>query len=222
MKASIILLFFFPLLGSAATPAPPTGGKDKYQAIMRKHIELIDTAVTESSFIKAANTFERVAKAEPTEWLPPYYAAYGYLNAAMVTQDLDRVDMYCDQAEALLLQAEELEGAEPSEISCLLALSSSLRIRVDLFARGMEYSALSDHWLAEAERADPDNPRIHYLRGHNLLGRPKQFGGGSAPARPYFELAKQKFDARPLPADSLDPDWGRKKIEIILEQYRTK
>lgn len=217
MKITIISLLLGTLFMAFPSPETTAGnGSKKYTEAMQKHIHIVDTAQTVNTFISSANFFERIAGAEKKEWLPAYYAAYSYLNAAMGTKDLDKVDVYCDKAESLLAEAGEKDEADESEILCLIALSYTTRIRVDMFARGLEYVTISEKLLNEATAADPSNPRSHYLRARNLMGRPKQFGGGLEASLPLLQLANDKYEARPHEENSLLPDWGRKRTKEIL------
>jgi len=217
MKVTIISLLFSTFFITFSSPETGAeNGSKKYNAAMLKQIHMVDTAKAVTSFISAANTFERIASAEKNEWLPAYYAAYSYLNAAMGTKDIDKIDIYCDKAESLLAEAGEKEGAEESEILCLIALAYTARIRVDMFGRGLEYVTISEKLLNEATEADPTNPRSYSLRARNVMGRPKQFGGGLKAGLPLLQLANEKFEAKPHQEGSLLPDWGRKRTVEIL------
>jgi hypothetical protein len=217
MKITIISLLLGTLFIAFSDPeAGPEKGSKKYNQAMQAQIHLVDTAKTVNSFIAAANTFERIASAEKKEWLPAYYAAYSYLNAAMATRDLDKVDAYCDKAESLLVTSGEKKSADQSEILCLYALAYTTRIRVDMFGRGLEYITMAEKLLKDATEADPTNPRSYYLRARNVMGRPKQFGGGLEAGLPLLKIAGQRFDAKPHETKSLLPNWGRKRTKEIL------
>ncbi|MEM9527724.1 MAG: hypothetical protein AAGA31_14010 [Bacteroidota bacterium] len=222
------LLIFFLLFSTFSAPAASAlmdleqvlednGGSEKYRALMQELIQLVDTAKTEASIMRAANTFERIAVAETDEWLPGYYAAYCYLNLAMATKDLDRVDPYRDKALHLINSVGEIEGADESELLCLASLAATSGLRVDMFARGLEYSAQAESLLRAAGEANPENPRVAYLQARLIIGRPKQFGGGLQAGLPTLRLAAQKFAENPHPSASLLPDWGRKRTVEILE-----
>ncbi|MFT5998473.1 MAG: hypothetical protein ACI81P_000926 [Neolewinella sp.] len=216
MKNVLLLTLLLFTFSAPAFCAPENGGSEKYRATMKEYIHLVDTAVTEVSFIRAANTFNRIAQAEQKEWLPAYYAAYSYLNAAMATEEIDQIDVYCDQAEVFLATALEIPGADESEILCLASLSYTARIRVEMFARGMSYSAEADKLLIEANTIKNTNPRVAYLQARLVMGRPKQFGGGVKMGLPLLRVAGKKFAAAPHEAESLLPDWGRKRTLEIL------
>lgn len=216
MKNCLVLSLLLFTLSAPVFCAAENGGSEKYRATMQKYIHLVDTATTEATMMRAANSFERIAAVEAEEWLPKYYAAYSYLNMAMGTKDLDLVDVYCDKALHLIALAGDIAGADESELLCLASLAAVTRIRVDVFLRGMEYSAKAENLLREAGKANPVNPRVSYLQARLVIGRPKQFGGGLEAGLPKLREAAEKFDHQPHPAESLLPDWGRKRTAEIL------
>ena len=62
-------------------PAVKAGG-DKYLEAMQSALALFDSSKSLEDLQNVANRFERIANAEPKEWLPLYYAAF--CNANMV------------------------------------------------------------------------------------------------------------------------------------------
>lgn len=216
MKNLLVLTLLLSAFSAPAFCASENGGSDKYRATMKEYIHLVDTATTEASMMRAANTFERIAAAEAEEWLPNYYAAFSYLNIAMATKDLDMVDVYCDKALNLITLAVEIAGADESELLCLASMAAVARIRVDMFIRGLEYSAKAENLLREAGKANAANPRVNYLEARLVMGRPKQFGGGLEAGLPKLREAAEKFNNHPHPDESLLPDWGRKRTGEIL------
>jgi len=54
---------------------------DKYTKAMEALVPSIDTTRSYDGLITLANSFERIANAEKTQWLPFYYAALANLNA---------------------------------------------------------------------------------------------------------------------------------------------
>jgi hypothetical protein len=99
----------------------------------------------------------------------------------------------------------EKQGIKESEIQALQAFVYQLRI-TDM-AKGMKYSMLAGEQLDEAEKLNPNNPRIYYLRGMNIFHTPKSFGGGANNAKPLFEKAAALFKSQ-KPATALEPNWG--------------
>ena len=94
------------------------------------------------------------------------------------------------------------------------------RIMVAPMTRALKYTALVEESLGQAEKANPQNPRIYLVRGNDFNFRPKMFGGGPEAAKPHYEKAKACFDTF-KPASSIAPDWGKGQLAGILKQYET-
>jgi hypothetical protein len=71
--------------------------------------------------------------------------------------------------------------------------------------------------LETAKELNPDNPRIYFLEGVNLLNLPPSFGGGAEVARPVLELAIEKYETFQTD-DPIWPDWGEEETRIELEK----
>lgn len=178
----------------------------KFQKAIEQNLVALDTARTVPGFQKLAATFERIAVAEKTQWLPYYYASYCALKVAKAERDLNQIDAKLDRAELLAQTANSL-SPKNSEIYCLNALIAFSRINVDFMARGPKYSAIGNEALVTAQQLDPKNPRPYLLIGQSKYSTPEQFGGDKKLACQYFEKATALF-ATP-PASSIAPHWGK-------------
>ena len=58
---------------------------------------------------------------------------------------------------------------------------------------GCSMEELYNQYLAKAEKINPENPRIYYLKGSSLFYTPEMYGGGKAQAKTQFEKAKELF-----------------------------
>lgn len=199
---SFLLAFVFAVTNAAG---------NKYFDAMTKAIEKQKSASTIEAFLESANTFERIGQMEKTEWLPLYYAAHCYIVISFMVPENDKKDAVLDKAQHFLDNAFKL-APEESELFALQAFLYPARITVDPMGRGMEYIGKMNHALDEAIQLNPDNPRCYYLRAITILNMPEGFGGGSAAARPIFEIAKQKFD-KFEPESSIYPNWGKEYNE---------
>jgi hypothetical protein len=91
---------------------------EKFQGIMEAKVAMIDTTRTPDAWKDLANTFERIADAEKTQWLPYYYAAFCHVQSGMLSLPMDGsfgdnsaiTDPVAEKAEKLLLKAEELRA----------------------------------------------------------------------------------------------------------------
>jgi len=178
---------------------------------MEKTFHLFDSAKTTADLLSVANTFERIADAEKTQWLPYYYAGLALSTAGWNDPKMDkdanstRINTLCDKAEAL---------DKNSEIYVLRNMSATQQMMVDPKIRWQTYGMQAGKDLDIATQLNPDNPRIYYLKGESLINTPVAFGGGKDKAKPMFEkaIALYKTD-KPKP---LWPNWGRERAEEEL------
>jgi hypothetical protein len=204
MKSFIFSLLLF---GSQVASAQ----SDKYAAAMEKTFHLFDTAKTTAELLSVANTFERIAEAEKTQWLPYYYAGLALSTAGWNDPKMDkdanstRINTLCDKAEAL---------DKNSEIYVLRNMSATQQMMVDPQTRWQTYGMQAGKDLEIATQLNPDNPRIYYLKGESLINTPVAFGGGKDKAKPMFEKAIELFKTeKPKP---MWPNWGRERAEEEL------
>lgn len=182
---------------------------------MKGHLLKLKEAKTPESFQSIANGFERIAGAEPKEWLPKYYASFCYVMQALTTPEKDKVDAIADRAEKLLVEASAINSND--EIMCLQSLCKTSRIGVDPMARGMKFGMEAAKFLADAKAANPKNPRIYYLEAQSKFYTPEAFGGGKKVAKPLFEKAVEMF-ATFTPLNELMPTWGVEQTIAMLEE----
>src|SRR5438309_4777447 len=94
---------------------------DKYLKAMQDKVVAIDSTRNPEALKDLSASFERIADAEKTQWLPYYYAALAQVNSGyMLTRGLqggmaDKVDPIADKAEQLINKAEAI-SKDNSEI----------------------------------------------------------------------------------------------------------
>ena len=143
---------------------------------MEKNIKELNEAKTASDFQALANNFERIAEVKNDSWLPLYYVTYSYLNMVFSEGNEAGIDMTLDKAEAYLNKAREL-SPENDEIEILQGWIYQGRIQVDPMGRGQSYSEKASVAFGKAKNINPDNPRIYFMVGQNVLHTPEMFGG---------------------------------------------
>ncbi len=190
----------------------------KFIGAMEKNLATFNNAKSADDYINSANAFERIASAEPKEWLPNYYASLSYLLAGMQQQDKLKMDEFYDKSMALVDKADGI-SAENSEILALKAWVLSMKISVDPMTRGQELGMQSGMLTATAMKLNPDNPRPYMLKGMGLMYTPEQFGGGKDKAIPVLEMAIEKYKSF-KPASSIMPKWGQEQAEKSLEECK--
>ncbi len=211
MKSILAYLLLLAVVTSNAS------AQDRYETAMQQQVSLLDSFSTfkPANLHTLANTFERIAEAEKTQWLPYYYAAYCLVNEAFMTEDKTKVDPISDKASLLAEKAVALKGQD-SELSCLLSLIASSRIAVDPMSRGMRYGTESAELLEKARTLNPENPRVYMLQGQNLLFTPEAFGGSKVKAKEMFNLALQKYTTF-KPESNIAPRWGEAYTKELLK-----
>jgi len=208
-------------LALALTVALLSAQNDRYQTAMTAAVAQLDSAKGPSDFQAAANTFARIAAAEPNQWLPHYYTAFSNLIFAFNTfgQDATQALRAIDAAQTSLDRAKTLAPDE-SDVAVLQAYILIGRVMENPMTKGAE---LSPRVFAELEKAtalDPANPRAPFLEGTYVLNMPEFYGGGAANAKPLFEKAAALFEKEK--DRGLLPHWGRRMNTQYLEKVSSK
>ncbi len=195
-----------------------TAFSSKYEEVMKSNIEKLYTLNSTTELQTLANQFERIGNAEPEKWLPNYYAAYCFIRSTFFDDtNADAKQEQLDKAQQIIDKLMKTFDDE-SEIHTLQALLYQLRI-TDM-ASGAKYSQKAASAIASAEKLNPENPRVYYLRGSNTFHTPKFFGGGAENAKPDLEKAAEMFEHQKS-SDSLMPAWGPEHNKQLLEQCNT-
>ncbi|MBN1820967.1 MAG: hypothetical protein JW833_09630, partial [Prolixibacteraceae bacterium] len=147
-----------------------------------------------------------------------YYASFCYLRTTYFgNMDSKEIHKYLDMAQSELDKVIN-KGFSDSEINVLQAHIYQLRI-TDM-SMGMKYSTLANESIATAEKLNPENPRVYYLKGTNIFYTPEAFGGGAKNAKPLLEKAAKMFENN-TPANDLMPTWGAEHNAEVLAQCGT-
>ena len=206
--------------------ASTMGQSERYQKAMQQNIAVLDTSRSIEGWTNLANSFQRIADAEKTQWLPYYYAAYAQVNAGYFLANsiggmggfADKTDPYADQAEKLLLKAEEL-GKPNAETQCVRKMIATLRMMADPMNRFQAQGSIAAEALETAKKMSPDNPRPLILEAQDKMFTPEQYGGSKQEAKVLFEEAKKKFSVF-KPESALHPNWGLAQIDYFLSQLK--
>lgn len=189
----------------------------QYHSAMTKTVAALDSADTPADYQAAANTFSRIAQAEPKEWLPLYYAAFSLMNQAfpMFREDAAKAIQALDLAQATLDKAKALAPGE-SDLAVLQAYLYIGRVMENPMVKGAEMTPKVFGELEKAAAINPGNPRAAFLQGTYVLNMPEFYGGGAANAKPHFEKAAALFEQEK--DRGLLPHWGKQANAYYLEQ----
>ena len=188
----------------------------KFVLAIEKGLQLLQSSKSSDQFLLAANHFERIAGAEPKEWLPLYYAAYSNVYAGMSASGNSTKDELFDKALSQLKTAEKISQLN-SEIVALEGYAVLMKLAVDPMVRGMQMMPEGMSLLEKAKGLNPDNPRSYLIQGQFVFFMPEAFGGGKAKARPILQTGKEKYDLQDAAA-SIEPRWGKNRLEDLLKQ----
>lgn len=193
---------------------------EKFQMAMGKALGQMAEVKTPEDLKNSANTFARIASAEPAEWLPQYYAALNHLYAGYRLMESNMTEAQALAKTALSeIQAAQKIAPTESELVALEAFAYQLQLLEDPMTKGPEFSGKIFATLGKAEALNPANPRVYYLRGNFILNMPEFFGGGAAKASPDLQKAVAAYDSF-KPASPLHPNWGGEEAGELAEKVK--
>ena len=165
--------------------------------------------------IEASNLFERIASAEPDNWIPLYYAAQINILQSFGLQDEEKLTAQLNKAQDLLNDATALSKDNP-EIIVLQALLHTAWVAYDGATYGMTLSGKVSALYAQAEQIAPDNPRVILNKAEWGMGSARYFGQDTQPFCKDVERSLELF-ANFKPESPYHPKWGNERAEQILE-----
>jgi hypothetical protein len=183
-----------------------------YDSFMKAKVAAVYKTTETNILLGLSNDFYNQWLGDTNQWLFLYYAAYSLVRIAFENKDGELINKHLDVAQKYMSSLEKT-SVEKSEYLVLQALIYAMRITKPL--KGMTYAPLSNECLDKAEKINPLNPRIYYIRGNNLFHTPKFFGGGVDKALPQFEKAKLLYKDFQLPGKYW-PSWDENHNDIMI------
>lgn len=179
-----------------------------------------------SAMTNSVALLQSACRAEPDSYAAHYWQGAAQFHLLLhrrrwedVKRDRDEEARIMGHTVGLLERALELRKDDP-ETHALLSTLHGMRIA------GAPYTALwrgrkVSHHRKLALRADPDNPRIHYLLGMSHFHAPAILGGKKG-ALSALRKAEELFEAeRDAAVSPLTPAWGYVHcLAFIGEAYR--
>lgn len=170
---------------------------------------------TENKPTEAVNLFERIAKAEPDNWLPPYYAAQINIIYSFGEKDEEVLSAKLKKAQDLINDATAISKENP-EIMVLQALLHTAWVAYDGATYGMTLSGKVVEIYTKANMLAPENPRVVYCKAEWDIGGAKYFGQDTKPFCKELERALELF-ANFKPETAFHPNWGADRAKMLLE-----
>ncbi|XCF07041.1 hypothetical protein ABI125_04070 [Tamlana crocina] len=168
--------------------------------------------------IEAANLFERIAAAEPDNWLPPYYAAQINILYSFGEKDEKKLTAQLKKGQDLINDATAISKENP-EILVLQALLHTAWVAYDGATYGMTLSGKVVELYEKAETINPKNPRVVYCKAEWNIGGARYFGQDTAPFCKDLERALELF-TNFKPETAFHPNWGKDRVEMLLESCK--
>lgn len=170
---------------------------------------------TKNQPIEAANLFERIAKAEPDNWLPPYYAAQINVLYSFGLKDEQKLSAQLKKAQDLINDATAISKENP-EIMVLQALLHTAWVAFDGATYGMTLSGKVVELYTKAEKIAPENPRVAFSKAEWDMGGARYFGQDTTPFCKDVERSIELF-ANFKPETPFHPNWGKERAEQVLK-----
>ncbi|MFY7671428.1 hypothetical protein ACOSP6_10135 [Tenacibaculum sp. MEBiC06402] len=187
--------------------------QSKYEKGMTKAFELWSQQKT----TEACQLFERITKAEPEKWLPPYYVATLEILGSFGIKDEAKLNSKLIKAQEYLDLAKSLSPNNP-EIMINQALLNTAYIAFDGQKYGMTLSGKNSMIYAEALKIAPKNPRVVLGKAEWDMGAARYF---NQPIEPYckdVEKSIELFAVEELP--QFYPKYGKDRAKEVLKQCK--
>lgn len=169
---------------------------------------------------EAANLFERIAQAEPDNWLPPFYVAqinvlysFSEKNEEKLTAQLNKAQDFLNDAKAL--------SKENAEILVVQAQLYTAWVVFDGAKHGMTMSPKINQLYQEAYKIEPENPRAAFGKVEWELGTARWFGQDTKPFCEELKKAVALFDTYE-PKGQFYPSGGGEYAQQSLAQNCTE
>ncbi|MFT5236844.1 MAG: hypothetical protein ACI9M9_000433 [Flavobacteriaceae bacterium] len=207
-KFTIILIFLISF--SAISQTTETETKTKYQLGMTKAFDLWKNGKP----WEAANLFERIATAEPDNWLPSFYVAQVNILNSFNEKDKAKITAQLGKARDFLNDAMAISKNNP-EIMVIEAQLYTAWVVFDGQQYGMTYSAKIAGIYKEAMEIAPDNPRVVLGKTEWDMGSAQFFGQPIDKYCPEVQRAVALFDTF-VPEGEFFPQGGKEYAEGVM------
>ena len=155
---------------------------------------------------EASAMFERIASAEKDNWLPNYYVALINTTASFGTKDKETVSALLNKAQNAL-DIIMVKYPQNAEILVMQALIYTGWVAFDPMTNGMALSGKVMEMYAQAEKIDPNNPRVVFGKAEYEMGGAKFFGTDIKPMCAEVNRSIQLFETF-KPETPFSPKWG--------------
>lgn len=170
--------------------------------------------------VEASAMFERIAAAEPEQWLPNYYIALVNTTKAFDPAQKAQAPALLEKAQKAL-DKELIKNDSNAELLVMQALINTAYIVYDPMTNGMLLSDKVRQLYIKASVIDPKNPRVVAGKAEFEMGGAKYFGGDIKPMCAEIDRAIELF-ATFKPETIFHPNWGLERALQVQKECATK
>ncbi|MDT0559159.1 hypothetical protein RM697_10890 [Ichthyenterobacterium sp. W332] len=192
-----------------------TNAQTNFEKGMQKAFELWQN----DKWSEAENLFERIANAEPDEWLPHYYIAQMNSLKSWSVKDETVLKAQLSKAQEHLNIAKRISENNP-EILIMQGQIYTNWVAFDGATYGMKYAAIISELYKKANKLAPNNPRAAFCKADWAMGSAKYFGQDTKPFCKDIEASIELF-TNFKPESNLHPNWGIERAEEVLASCKS-
>ena len=193
-----------------------------YEKAMLPKVQMIEMPKANlDDYTAQANDFARIGDKEKTLWQPYYYAALSIIKKGRELMQKNQVAQLDDVAKEAQNYIDKAEALSPNnaEIFLLKKMNHGLKMMVNPMERWQTEGQAAQVALNEAQKLDPENPRITILEAEDLYYTPEQFGGSKSKGIELFKKALEQFKTYKIKS-SVDPNWGQGEANYFISQAK--
>ena len=193
-----------------------------YEKAMLPKVQTIEMPKANlDDYTAQANDFARIGDKEKTLWQPYYYAALSIIKKRRELMQKNQVAQLDDVAKEAQNYIDKAEALSPNnaEIFLLKKMNHGLKMMVNPMERWQTEGQAAQVALNEAQKLDPENPRITILEAEDLYYTPEQFGGSKSKGIELFKKALEQFKTYKIKS-SVDPNWGQGEANYFISQAK--
>lgn len=161
----------------------------------------------ENKNTEAVNLLERIANAEPMNWLPPYHIAFLKTRTSFSIKDKTKQEAEIQSAEDYIASADAL-SPNNSEVYVVKAFLNVAKIASNPMVNGAALSGPTVALYKKAISLDESNPRAHSGLAEFEMGGARFFKQDLTPFCKRLQESIKLYEAF-KPAEKFAPNWGK-------------
>lgn len=179
---------------------------DDYLMNMKMTLKVMNMGQSLGQYQQVVKGLDHFAQERQDDWLPPYYAAYTYVQMVFMANNNKQKAEFIEKAQFFIDQAKEREENN-AEILVVQAYIYQAAKEAEPELEE-QYDDLFSSTLEDAALLDPQNPRVDYLRAENEFFNSSLNKDNTA--CPLIQKALAKFDQQKeeKTENELLPIWG--------------